>query len=384
MIRNRTTARRAAAALTLAGALAACRTAPAPSPAPQVPPSTTPPTTQPAAGQPAAAQPAAPAGPRAIVTPPPLTALGVHRVVPAPESVTPADGRAVRARGDDDDRRADRQRRGGPRRRDARHDAPSGDRLPPPRVGERRRRAARRDRAAARRRRVARRRGVRARRSSADSVRLVAARRRRGSSAACRRCGSCCPPGSRRSRARCAWRRAWTVPAGPHRRPPALRVARRMLDVARHFFTVERGEAVHRPARALQAQHAAPAPVRRPGLAHPDRRVAEARDRRRQHARSAAAPGGFYTKARLRRDRALRAGAVHHRRARDRHAGAHERGDRGVPGARLQPPDARRGARRAGAGGVYTGIRVGWSTFCHDKEATYALRRRRACASSPR
>ena len=71
-----------------------------------------------------------------------------------------------------------------------------------------------------------------------------------------------------------------------------------MLDVARHFFTVGRGQAVHRPDRAVQDQPPAPAPRRRPGLADRDRELAAAGHARR-------ADGG-----RRRRGRLLHAGRV--------------------------------------------------------------------------
>ena len=82
---------------------------------------------------------------------------------------------------------------------------------------------------------------------------------------------------------------------------------------------------VHRPDRPVQDQPPAPAPVRRPGLAHRDRQLAAAGHPRRQHRRSAAAPGGYYTKAEYTGDRRVRRAAAHHDRPRDRHARAHQR-----------------------------------------------------------
>ena len=71
---------------------------------------------------------------------------------------------------------------------------------------------------------------------------------------------------------------------------------------------VRRRRALHRRARALQAQHPAPAPHRRPGLAHRDRPLAAAGRRTAAAPRSAAAPGGFYTGADYRAIVALRRG----------------------------------------------------------------------------
>ena len=54
------------------------------------------------------------------------------------------------------------------------------------------------------------------------------------------------------------------------RRRAALRVARRHARRRAPLLQRRRGEALHRPARALQDQRPAPAPDRRPGLAHRD------------------------------------------------------------------------------------------------------------------
>ena len=104
-------------------------------------------------------------------------------------------------------------------------------------------------------------------------------RRRRACSAASPPCGSCCRP--RRTRRTCS--------PGPGRSPvPTISDAPRyayrgtMLDVSRHFFSRGRGQALHRPRVALQAEQAAPAPGRRPGLADPGRQLAAAHDVRRQ------------------------------------------------------------------------------------------------------
>ena len=81
-----------------------------------------------------------------------------------------------------------------------------------------------------------------------------------------------------------------------------------MLDVARHFFARRRGQALHRPARALQDEPPAPAPLRRSGLAHRDQVVAEAD-----------ATIGGSTAGRRRCGRILHAGRIHgHRRLRGR------------------------------------------------------------------
>ena len=62
-----------------------------------------------------------------------------------------------------------------------------------------------------------------------------------------------------------------------------------MLDVARHFFSSTRSSGTSTRSRCTRST-AAPAPGRRPGLAHRDQELAAADHVRRQHARSAAAP----------------------------------------------------------------------------------------------
>ena len=99
-----------------------------------------------------------------------------------------------------------------------------------------------------------------------------------------------------------------------------------MLDVARHFFGVDGRLPADRPARRLQAQRAAPAPVRRPGLAARDRRAGRGSPRTAAAARSAATPGGFYTQDDYRAIVRLRRRALRHRGAGDRHARPHARG----------------------------------------------------------
>ena len=67
-----------------------------------------------------------------------------------------------------------------------------------------------------------------------------------------------------------------TVPAGRRRdREPRFAYRGAMLDVARHFFAVEEWSATSTMA-LLQVQPPAPAPHRRPGLAHRDQRLAGA------------------------------------------------------------------------------------------------------------
>ena len=135
-----------------------------------------------------------------------------------------------------------------------------------------------------------------------------------------------------------------------------------MLDVSRHFFTVARGGALHRRARALQAQQAAPAPQRRPGLAHRRRPLAAAGPARRAH-RGRRRPGGSYTGADLRAIVRYAADRRRHGRPGDRHAGPRQRRARLLPRA-----DLRRASRRP----LYTGIEVGFSSLCATKAVTYA------------
>ena len=71
-----------------------------------------------------------------------------------------------------------------------------------------------------------------------------------------------------------------------------------MLDVARHFFPVEERR-LHRCHRPAEAQRAAPAPHRRPGLAHRDRVVAPSS--RSAAPTSVGGDGGYYTKDDYRR-----------------------------------------------------------------------------------
>ena len=133
--------------------------------------------------------------------------------------------------------------------------------------------------------------------------RRVSARRATGWTAAPP--GSPSPPRARRAlprradpapaaarRRREGLRAAGTVAGrGRHRQgQPALRLARRDARRLPALLRRRPGQALHRPDGALQDQQAAPAPLRRPGLAHRDRLLAAARHVRRLHRRSAADP----------------------------------------------------------------------------------------------
>ena len=133
-----------------------------------------------------------------------------------------------------------------------------------------------------------------------------------------------------------------------------------MLDVARHFFGARRRQALHRPDGALQAEPPAPAPVRRPGLAHRDQVLAEPHGTRRQH------------RGRRRTGRVLHAGGV----PRPRRL----RGDRFITVVPEIDMPGHTNAALASypelncdgvAPPLYTGIEVGFSTFCVDKDITY-------------
>ena len=122
---------------------------------------------------------------------------------------------------------------------------------------------------------------------------------------------------------------------GIRRRRPALRLPGRHAR-RRPAFLPRRGRAaLPRRHRAGEAQRAAPAPHRRPGLAHPDRLVARAHGRRRLDL------GGrrrrrLLLEGRLPPHRRVRRRAVHHDRARDRPARAHECGAQRLPRAELR------------------------------------------------
>ena len=139
--------------------------------------------------------------------------------------------------------------------------------------------------------------------------------------------------------------------AHPHRhdpRPAAVRVAR--SDARRRAALLRRRgrQALHRPARALQAEPPAPAPDGRPGLAHRDPVVAETRNARREHG-GRRRPGRLLHAGGVPADRRLRRVARHRSRAGDRHAGTHARCALLVPGAELRRPPATALHRHPGA-----------------------------------
>ena len=106
--------------------------------------------------------------------------------------------------------------------------------------------------------------------SGPDGVEIAAARAPPARSTACRRCASC----SRRRRS--APRRARSfarlaVPACEILDRPRFRWRGQHVDVVAPLPAAALAEAPRRPARAAQAEHAPPAPDRRPGLAGGDR-----------------------------------------------------------------------------------------------------------------
>ena len=128
----------------------------------------------------------------------------------------------------------------------------------------------------------------------------------------------------------------WRTRAGTieDRRP--LRVARRDARRRAALLQRRRGQALHRPDRAVQAEPPASAPRRRPGLA--DRRSTRGRGSRRYGGSTevGGGPGGYYTQAQYAEIVAYAADRLHHRRARDRHARPHERRPGLVRGAELR------------------------------------------------
>ena len=131
------------------------------------------------------------------------------------------------------------------------------------------------------------RRARRATKATSSSSPPIASRFARATPPACstasRRSVSCCPPSSS------------TRPSARTRRGPSPRPSGRivdeprfgwrgaMLDVVAPLLRRRRGQALHRSDRALQAEPAAPAPVRRPGLARSRSQVARPDDARRRH-----------------------------------------------------------------------------------------------------
>ena len=197
-------------------------------------------------------------------------------------------------------------------------------------------------------------------------VTLTAPTRRRASSGARRRCASSCPP---RSRPRAPSTGPWHVPRGDDPRPAALRVARGDARRRPPLLRRRRGQAAHRPDGALQAQPPAPAPDRRPGLAHRDPLVAAAHERTAARTAVGGGPGGYYTQREYARDRrATRAERFVDGRARDRHAGARQR--------RARRPTAELTLRRRRAGAVH-GHRGRLQLALHRKERHLRVRRRR-------
>ncbi len=125
-------------------------------------------------------------------------------------------------------------------------------------------------------------------------------------------------------------------PRRAHRRRTALRLARRHAGCGTAFHSGGAAQAADRPALALQAQRAALAPHRRPGLAHRDTQVPEAHQRRRLAQRGRRQPQRRLLHAAGHpRHRRIRAPAQRHDRAGDRDAGPRVGGGRGLPVAVL-------------------------------------------------
>ena len=94
--------------------------------------------------------------------------------------------------------------------------------------------------------------------------------------------------------------RVLVAPAGRIVDRPRFAWRGAMLDVARHFFTVEDVKRYIDLHRAVQGQQAPPSPVRRSGLADRDQVVAEAHDARWKHGKSAAAPAASTRRSSMR------------------------------------------------------------------------------------
>ena len=155
---------------------------------------------------------------------------------------------------------------------------------------------------------------------AADGV-MIRARRPAGLFAACRRCASSCRRRSRRRSARPVDRARRA-----DRRPPAVRLPRRRCSTSpgtsSPWPTVKR---LHRPARPVQGQLPAPAPHRRPGLADRDRQLAAAGHVRRQHRGRRRARRLLHQGRLPARSSPTPPRRLHHGRARDRPARAHQR-----------------------------------------------------------
>ena len=183
----------------------------------------------------------------------------------------------------------------------------------------------------------------------------------------------------------------WIDPGRRDRGRAALRLPRRDARRRPPLPPGRDGQGLHRPRGEPQVQRAAPAPHRRPGLAHPARLAAGAHRARVRHV-GRRRPGRLLHEGRLPRDRRVRGIPSHDRRARDRHARPHPRGRARVSGARrgagAERPHARDRARRRRRGsrrGRPVRRHGGRLLVAEDpRRGDLRLRRRRASASSPR
>ena len=132
----------------------------------------------------------------------------------------------------------------------------------------------------------------------------------------------------------------WSRARGRDRRCAPLRLPRRDARRRASLPPGRDGQGLHRPRGEPEVQRAAPAPHRRPGLAHPARLAAEAHRARVGHVRRRR-PRRLLHEGRLSRDRRVRGIPPHDRRARDRHARPHARGRARVSGARRGAGDER-------------------------------------------
>jgi hypothetical protein len=198
----------------------------------------------------------------------PGAASARHAVGPSrragPELRHPGAGVPFEAHGGHDDRRG-RERRDGTGDPRARRPAAARHRIPASGRGERGFGAAGRRRAPPRRGGGSGRRGIRTR----GHRRLHSPDRRRARRPVSGRAdvATAAARGHRSRPERDPARHGVGRAARTRRRPTALRVARRHARRVAALLHRRRGQAVRRPARALQVQRATPAPVRRPGLA---------------------------------------------------------------------------------------------------------------------
>ena len=153
---------------------------------------------------------------------------------------------------------------------------------------------------------------------------------------------------------------AVSIPAARIEDRPRFAWRGAMLDVARHFFGPGRRPPLHRPDGPLQAEPPAPASLRRPGLADRDQGLAEPHGPRWQHA-GGRRPGGFYTQQDYRELVAY---------ARDRFITVIPEIDMPshINAALASVPELNCDGV---APPLYTGIEVGFSNFCVDKDITY-------------